>query len=153
MIKYQYGKRFEFDDVVGMVFSSVYHDDVDVYFHIQGSADRLLMTHDQDCCESVTLEEVIGDLEDLVGTPILEARESASENRFDAEYEILGPEEQVMFKLSMDLRQTDDDMNSESQTWTFYNFRTIKGSVTLRWYGTSNGYYSEAVTLKLITAQ
>jgi hypothetical protein len=77
------------------------------------------MYHSQGCCESVNIEEIHGDLEDLVGHPIEVAEERTSDDHI----------------------KTD----AESQTWTFYELRTIKGSVTIRWYGTSNGYYSEGV--------
>lgn len=75
--------------------------------------------HSQDCCESVGIEDVCGDLSDLVGSPIVQAEEVTN-------YE--GPEE-----------------DAESYTWTFYKFATAKGSVTVRWLGTSNGFYSEGV--------
>ena len=85
--------------------------------------ERFRLFHSQDCCEVVSLAEVIGDIDDLIGSPILEAECVESERNAEPR-----PEE------------VDD-----SWTWTFYKLGTIKGSVTLRWVGTSNGYYSEAV--------
>jgi hypothetical protein len=78
--------------------------------------------HYQDCCESVSIEDVIGDLSDLIGSPMLVAEEISSDDTPELEYE------------------------PESCTWTFYKFSTVKGSVTVRWLGTSNGYYSESVS-------
>lgn len=93
----------------------------------------VLFWHRRDCCENVYLAEVIGDLNDLIGSPILQADEVTScEN----------PEE-----TKVDLGY------QESFTWTFYNFATIKGSVTLRWYGESNGYYSERVDVEINKAK
>lgn len=37
-----------------------------------------------------------------------------------------------------------------SGTWTFYTLATKRSSVTLRWYGESNGYYSEDVDFKQV---
>ena len=73
--------------------------------------------HERDCCEIVTIEDVSGDWSDLLGQPLLVAEE----------------------------RTQDDPDACESGTWTFYAFRGIGGSVDVRWYGCSNGYYSESV--------
>lgn len=131
------------EDLQGLIFKDIKVDHDEIRFTTDDDV-RYKMYHRQDCCESVTLEEVVGDMEDLINTPILEAREASSGDRKEAELDILDGEEYVMMKLS-----TFDDGPStyadESETWTFYSFRTIKGSVTLRWYGTSNGYYSESV--------
>ena len=84
------------------------------------------MYHQQDCCESVTIEDIVGDLDDLVGTPLLLAEEVSGDDP--------APSEEYY----------------DSYTWTYYRFRTIKGSVDIRWYGTSNGYYSESVDIEIV---
>lgn len=80
---------------------------------------RYVLLHTQDCCEHVRLVDVIGDIEDIIGCPLTMAEEVAQQ----------------------------EDSNWGTQTWTFYKFATIKGYVTLRWLGESNGYYSEEVDL------
>lgn len=80
--------------------------------------------HEQDCCESVRVADVAGDPGDLLRSPIVMA-EAVSSPEGDPR-----PGE-----------------NAESWTWTFYKLATVKGYVTIRWLGESNGYYGEEVSL------
>ncbi len=78
-----------------------------------------VLTHIQDCCESVSIESIDGDLSDLVGTPLLMAEETYKEG----------------------------DSDWGSSTWSFYKFATVNGYVTIRFFGESNGYYGESADL------
>lgn len=89
--------------------------------------ERFAMFHSQDCCESVHIEDVNGDLDDLIGSPIIVAEEVVNVKGED----IIMPSNR-----------------EESCTWTFYKIATKKGYVTIRWFGTSNGYYSESVSFE-----
>lgn len=77
-----------------------------------------VLLHIQDCCEYVSIEDICGDLMDLKGL-VVRAEESQSDDF--------------------------DDRSYDSHTWTFYKLDTINGGVTIRFYGNSNGYYSETV--------
>jgi len=90
------------------------------------TGERWRFHHYQDCCESVTIESIDGSLDDLIGSPLVMAEET--------------------------VRRPLDDARGETETWTFYRFATVKGYVTVRWHGTSNGYYSEEVTVSPVDA-
>lgn len=91
------------------------------------------MYHSQDCCESVSVEDIAGDISDLIGSPILSADEVSNSGGTSASNPDPWPD-----------GIPEPDYRDESYTWTFYRFQTIKGGVTIRWYGTSNGYYGES---------
>jgi hypothetical protein len=111
----------KFDDLIGKTFVEVKNDNYDELVFKLKDGSGYKFYHSQDCCESVSIEDIIGDLSDLCGSPIIEAEEISSE-----------PPRQ--------------EYNHESCTWTFYRFSTVKGTVTVRWLGISNGYYSESVS-------
>lgn len=119
-------KTLEF--MIGKVFSSVKNEGESVIFRLKDDSELLGydMYHNQDCCESVYVEDIVGDLQDLVDVPILKAevRTSTDETPIDP-----------------------DSYLDDSNTWTFFEFATIKGNVTIRWWGSSNGYYGEDVDI------
>jgi len=119
-------KTVEFSELVGKTLVSVSGEvgGEDITFTTDdGQVYRL--SHYQDCCESVSVEDICGDIQDLVGSPILLAEEATSDEN---------PEGMEPPKYQ------------DSFTWNFYKLATIKGYVDIRWYGESNGYYSESVS-------
>jgi hypothetical protein len=109
-------------EMEGKTFTRVSEDGEMLIF--ENEQERYIFYHSQDCCESVYIESVVGDLDDLVGVPLLHSEEVSSDDE--------GPLSEW----------------TDSYTWTFYKFATIKGYVDVRWYGSSNGYYSESVNLR-----
>lgn len=132
---------YEFSDLIGKTLKTVInHDDERITF--ETSDDEVFsLYHHQDCCEQVHVESITGDLQDLVGTPILVAEERASDEDPDDIVEAAKKEQLKAIAEGRDWYP----YSEESQTWTFYTLRTIKGSVDIRWHGSSNGYYSESV--------
>lgn len=113
-----------FENMIGLTMSSVVASDDEMTFTSEcGKVFKFL--HHQDCCEHVSIEDICGDLKDLVGAPLYDAEECSN--------------------LDNPPTSGTDEENREG-TWTFYHFATRKGSVTVRWYGISNGYYSEGVS-------
>lgn len=87
---------------------------------------RVSIGHDQECCEMVEVEEVAGDWDDLIGTPLLVAEKRTREEPLDP--------------------RPEDFIHDDLELWTFYTFRSVKGTVDVRFYGSSNGYYSVGVS-------
>lgn len=115
----------KFEDLKGHTLEKVERRGDDELVFTLNSGESYKLWHWQDCCEDVRIEDVVGELDDLVGSPLLMAEEAESENKNPEGVTI--PDYQDSF------------------TWTFYKLATIKGYVTIRWYGESNGYYSESV--------
>ncbi len=122
-------KYVELKELLGKTMSSVKQHGNDEIVFVTTGGEQYRLFHNQSCCESVTIESVTGDLADLVGTPILIA-EVVTSNK--------NPKD-------VPSTESEDEWDERSFTWTFYKFATVKGYVDIRWYGSSNGYYSESV--------
>lgn len=113
------------EEMMGQIFQRVYID------NMEEERDRLTfeskdllvqLYHRQGCCESVRIEDIAGDIEDLQGSPITMAE-------------------------CVKVERGEHQHGTYTSTW--YKFATVKGYVTVRWMGESNGYYSEEVDLRI----
>ena len=131
--KYKEYAKYElpFSELVGKTVIGIENEDNEVLRFFISPTEVYELFHRPDWCEEVIIEDICGDLNDLVDTPIIEAEEVSNNDELEG----------VEIKYKKD---------HESHTWTFYKLRTIKGSVTIRWLGTSNGYYSEKVSFRRI---
>ena len=113
----EYASTLKFEQIQGMTITAVVYKESNESLLIHLNTHVLEMIHHQDCCETVYLADVAGSFEDLIGYPLLEVSESI----------------------------VDIATAYTSSTASYYNFKTVKASVQLRWVGESNGYYSETV--------
>lgn len=91
------------------------------------------LAHAQDCCEHVYIEDIVvtsqhDGLTCLENTPILKAERVTNSNT-----------------TPVGLNEPEHD---DSFTWTFFKLTTLKGYVDIRFFGSSNGYYSEDAELR-----
>jgi len=115
----------KFEDLLGKTLVSIKNLDNEELIFTLDNGEQYKLYHEQGCCENVTIEDINGFLDDLIGAPLLMAEEVSNIDENPEGVEV--PEYQDSF------------------TWTFYKLATINGYVTIRWYGESNGYYSESV--------
>ena len=123
----QIKQTVDFASLIGMTLTRISRleddEDGDALIFYADTGRVFFMYHESDCCESVCIDSITGNLDDLIGSPITMAEESSNS----------------------DDPPLEQDWDDDSHTWTFYKLATIKGYVDIRWYGTSNGYYSEDV--------
>ena len=117
-----------FSDITGTTLVAINHEsdgDGSAALYFETSAGVFRMTHHQDCCESVWIEEVHGNAAELRDVFVTVAEESSGERAAE---------------------------HGDTSTWTFYRLQTPKGDLTIRWLGESNGYYSESVDFERVEA-
>lgn len=84
------------------------------------NGDEWVMEHCQNCCETVSIHEIYGDLQGMVGQTV-DYASSVSEG-------------------------INDEEDCRSGTVTRFSIMTSNGLVMVTWHGYSNGYYSEGVS-------
>lgn len=120
--------RRNIEELLGKTIVDIYGAEVEseAIAFICSDGSKYLMYHEQDCCESVDVNDICGDISCLLNAPLTKA------------------EEVIDSTMEQDGVKYYEWSEPESYTWTFYHLATVKGYVTIRWYGESNGYYSES---------
>ena len=118
-------KITEFEDLKGQYIDKIVikgkGEEACVYFYMLDLIYEL--RHYQECCESVELVDVCGDVEDFSNNIIRRA----------------------------ECNTRDVDTEDGELTYSFYRLDSDKGSLVLRWTGESNGYYSQEVDFGLFS--
>jgi len=132
-----YPKNLEKDVsiLVGKIITNIEVSDGKTILLFTTSDDKFYkMYHEQDCGEDIYLEDVNGDMADLIGVPLLTAEAISNNN-----------------KIPFVKGRNHCHIDMASYTWTFFKFETSNGFVVLRWCGNSNGCYSEEVEFSEIS--
>ena len=123
-------EHVDFEDLKGLTITKVemlisdakwqknYDNQINQVLLTMSDGSRYLLYHEQDCCEDVYLEQIIGYPEHLIGSEILEAKTESDEF---------------------------GDMGDDVTELTFHHVKTAKGTVVFKWNGSSNGYYNMGV--------
>jgi hypothetical protein len=122
-----YKDRIEIGDLVGETLTYVDTDTSCAEIMLTTASGKVIkIFHDQDCCESVHIEDTEGNWHELIGKVIVEAtQEESHEGEPPSEY-------------------------SDSWTRTTLRFKVDDATVISRWIGESNGYYSETVDIEMV---
>lgn len=113
-----YSGTCDFEQLKGCLIKDILVSEHGDTLYFETDSGNFGMSHFQNCCEHVYIEDVVGDPNRIINEVILEASEVSN---------------------------SDDTEGYESATWTFYKLSTATEDLTIRWLGTSNGYYSEGV--------
>lgn len=113
-----------FDEIIGKIVKEIIINKQDNTIKFSFTDGEIWeMLHEQDCCEDVYIESVCGDVSRMENEKLLIAEVVTNDG---------------------------SGKHDEFCTWTFYKFATNKETLTIRWYGESNGYYSEDVTFRML---
>ena len=115
---------YEKVNFIGKQFFHIDKEDDEIFFYCSDGK-IYQMYHEQEHSESVYIKNIKGNIENLINTDILNV-------------EIVTKDKKVPYGTA---------------TLTFYKFTTQKGSVTIKWFGNSNGHYSESVDFRTFDAK